>query len=464
MMAAEVDLREWETASPAPGSVLGWESFGGDRAGRAAAESLTKENRMQVLELVKGLEIRATSFVGKLQLGPIEITIRPKLSGTPLLNLLRYAYGLRDLSLHGETVFSASAGGFQDLLIQQLAMEAQELISRGLHRDYISVTEDLSGPRGRIDFARYLGTYVRAGTSLPCMHNPRSEDNLLNRVLLAGLVLSESLTSDRELRFKIVRLSKRLEESVSTVELDQSILREAWWAMDRRTKSYESAVTLIELLVDAAGASFSGGEPLQLSGFLFDMNRFFQALLSRFLREHLRGFDLEDERRLNGTFAYDPQRNPQFRRAPTPRPDFVVLRDRKIVAVLDAKYRDLWERTLPESMLYQLSIYALCHSMPQRAATILYPTLEANAAEQSIFIKDAFHGSSQAQINLRPVNLLLMDKLLQNGSGANTLRQRQELAIQLAFGNNQSTTIIRTSHQRRSILLRWPRCHVVLTS
>lgn len=436
MMVAEVSLREWETAKPEIGSVLAWKSFDGDRASRQLAESLTRENKIQVLELVKGLEIRTTSFVGKVRLGAIEVTIRPKLSGTPLLNLLRYAYGLRDLSLHGKTAFSASSSAFQDLLIQQLAVETEELISRGLHRDYIPVAENLQSPRGRIDFGRYLGTYVSARTSLPCTHHPRSENNLLNQVLLAGLVLSERLTSDRELRFKTVRLCKLLGEYISAVDLTETTLRAAEWALDRRTKSYESALKLIGLLVEGSGASFSGGDPLRLSGFLFDMNRFFQALLSRFLRDHLPGLNLEDERRLKGAFAYDPGKNPQRRRPPTPRPDFVLMRDRQIVAVLDAKYRDLWDQALPESMLYQLSIYALCHPTGERTATILYPTLDSAAAEQSILIKDAFHGLSRAQINLRPVNLLAMDKLLQNGHSADALRRRQEFAVQLGFGKS----------------------------
>jgi len=258
---------------------------------------------------------------------------------------------------------------------------------------------------------------------------------LLNQVLLAGLLFASRLTPDRELRFKMARLSKRLADTISPVALDGPTLREARSAIDRRTESYQPAVTLIGLLVDAVGASFAEGQVLELSGFLFDMNRFFQALLSRFLKEHLSGFNLEDERRLSGAFAYDPAKNPLSKRAPTPRPDFVVLRNGTVVAVLDAKYRDLWERSLPESMLYQLSVYALCHPMADSTAAILYPTLDSSAVEQSIVINDSAHGSPQAHVHLRPANLLLMDELLRAGSGPDALHRRGELAAKLAFGN-----------------------------
>ena len=53
---------------------------------------------------------------------------------------------------------------------------------------------------------------------------------------------------------------------------------------------------------------------------------------------------------------------------------------------MDAKYRDLWERSLPNHMLYQLTIYATTH--PQHVATILYPTVERQATESRVAIRD----------------------------------------------------------------------------
>ena len=227
------------------------------------------------------------------------------------------------------------------------------------------------------------------------------------------------------------RLSKRLGEAVSEQHLGASLIVEAWRSMDRRTMAYEPALTLIELLLDGEGVSLEEeGSRVRLKGFLFDMNRFFQALLSRFLRENLSGVEVHDEHRLKGMFRYRPGENPLGRRDPVLRPDFVLMQGGQTIAVLDAKYRDLWAQPLPREMLYQLALYALGRTGEQ-ASVILYPTVETAAREQTIVIQEPVRGDERARVTLRPVNLLKLDQLLRAAPAAQ--RQRAELARELAL-------------------------------
>jgi len=309
------------------------------------------------------------------------------------------------------------------------------LLSRGLHRDYLRFNAELASPAGRIDFGKVAHALATAKPTIACTYYNRSEAVLLNRVLLAGLRLAARVSTDSQLTARVFRLAQILEVNVPAMRLAKADMDEARRVIDRRSTAYGAALTLIDLLLNGMGISMTeAADPVQMPGFLFDMNRFFQSLISRFLREELPDFSIQDEHRLKGMFEYDPANNPKRRRDVVPRPDFAVLAHGKVVEFLDAKYRDLWETSLPRDMLYQLAIYALCKNTGVPRSTILYPTLAPEAADQVVRLKDPVLGAKRAEIILRPVNLLGLESLVRPRHGALAARSRREFAHTLVFG------------------------------
>jgi 5-methylcytosine-specific restriction enzyme subunit McrC len=429
----EISLKEWDTKRPqAGGETKG--VFLDDNARRLANE-LTDSGALKVYELKDGLFLTSTSYVGKIALGDVQITIRPKIEGDSLLRLLRYAYTLEDLDLFPDVEYGPGYMGLHDLLLHQLSIEASVLISRGLHKKYRMIEADLKAPRGCIDIQKIASRGGVSGQSLPCRYYPRSDDHTMNRALLAGLTMGSNMTSSPQLRGRLRRLSSILRETVSPVKLDWGMIRSVDREMSRLTRAYQPSLRIIKILLASQGID-TGQNGMQLPGFLFDMNLFFQNLISKFLHDYLHDYQVYDEPPLRGMMAYDDDYNPLRRRPPHLYPDFIV-RDytNRVVAILDTKYRDLWKLPLPREMLYQLAIYAQSRNLGENA-TILYPTTDTTKREnkeQRINLYDPLQGGVRAQVVLRQVDINWLDKLL-SGKEAGCERKRVEYAHELTFG------------------------------
>lgn len=428
-----ISIREWSLVTPESDDALKGRFLSSDAARKMATE-LSERQALTVSELRHGLSLRTTSYVGRLDLDDLRITINPKVSGLRLLNLLRYAYGLRDLYLFPAVDYAAEEGGFLDLLLSQLAGEVQTLLTEGLHRRYSSVKERLAAPRGRIDVHRLAVDGGVQHASLPCIHHLRQEDILLNQVLLAGLYLAVRLTADLRLKRWLMSLATAINEGVAAIPLDFDVLGRAERQLNRLTRDYEPSLALVRMLVASLGTGLAEGQPqVRLPGFLFDTNRFFEALISRFLHEHLINCVVHDQFRLRDMMRYVPGYNPRGRKAPLPRPDFVVTKSNSVVSILDAKYVDLWERDLSRDILYQLSIYAMSQK-PGVRAVILYPSADGPRPEARIELREPVQGSGRAGVAARAVDLARLEQLVSQRQTATVQADASQLAYELVFG------------------------------
>jgi 5-methylcytosine-specific restriction enzyme subunit McrC len=281
-----IELSEWDQVGPNGDPRLKGYSFAENPAARQLAETL--RGRVDVREVYDGLEITTTSYVGRMDLGSLRVTVRPKLPAMPLTCLLRYAYGLRDVTTVTETQTSTTHQGLHDLLILLLADEIEELLFRGLPRHYVPRSESLESPRGRL----IVGEVARRGgmleARLPCRHFERQADWHLNRVLRAGLDIATRMTEDRDLRRRVLRLADMFGDVERTPKLSSLDIDRAERGLTRLTSASSAALTIIRLLQGMQGVTLDNGIPSSRTpGFLFDMNRFSQCLLSRFLHENL---------------------------------------------------------------------------------------------------------------------------------------------------------------------------------
>jgi 5-methylcytosine-specific restriction enzyme subunit McrC len=312
-----------------------------------------------------------------------------------------------------------------------LADEVEELVHRGLARRYVSLSEKLESPRGKllIDKIAQQGGITEA--KIPCRHFERRVNWHLNQVIRAGLEIAAGMTEDRELRRRTHRLAAMLGDIEHIDQLELADIDLAERALSRLTEANAAALTIIRLLRNMQGVAFgTTEESSRTSGFLFDMNVFFQRLLSRLLRENLTAQRIVDERGIDGVFAYSTGANPKGRSAPKPRPDYALFRANKVSGFLDAKYRDIWENT-----------YAL--ASPSEVSVLFYATMSAEARDEQIEIRQPviWRNKRPAYVILRPVLLPEVAELVHPKRSRALSMERRQFADELVIFGTRTPAI-----------------------
>lgn len=435
---AILNLSEWQELSPDDDERLAALSLTSEHS-RTIARSLSKSGKLHIEELRTGLRIQTTSYVGRISLDDVKISVVPKLPQFPLSVLFAYAYGIRKLHMVGRTGQPIDQKSFVDLIIQMILAETRELLSRGLKRTYRRRSEELASPRGRLDL-RVIACQPVSTATVPCIHNPRSFECLANRVLLAGLQASTKLAQDPTIRGESRMLWNQIFDLVGGEPAGIYEVERFLWECDRLTVAYRPISVLTLILLSGQGVSLEEHATTeQLPGFLFDMNSFFQELVSKLLHDGLPECNVLDEFRLRNMLRYSPQQNPRNRKDPNPRPDFVLAWPHGNNTVLDAKYRDLWNTTLPRDMLYQLCMYALS-SVGGGESGIIYPTTDYTASEQRVEIANPITGEFSGGVTLRPLNLDALATRIEQGCSLSANLDLQNVALQITGNARENNT------------------------
>ena len=381
-------------------------------ADRELLDALRQRTSLQVEELRQGLLIEVGPHIGSLTLSGLRLIILPKLRLDTLMAMVAYAFTLSDLVLTDRPVdFDTAVHGLVDLLGFTLLRAVERIARGGLLSRYQERWEELSSPRGRIDM-HHAARRPRQPV-LRCHLHELTTDHLLNQVIAAGLRLAAAVVQSGSLRTALLQAAERLFVDQQRLPLTAAVLAAAHRALDRRSRYYRTALTLVALLFQGGHSGVpTPSSELPLAGFLLDMNRLFERFLTRYLREHAPpGIEVISQETRSDIFAY--LENPAGWKQPTIRPDLVFRRQGRTVAIGDAKYRDHREQPPDTTELYQLVTYGLAYVMPEPRQVFLFYPLKSGEVErpaQLSFAPDEAEGKVHIRLVGVPVDALLTGK------------------------------------------------------
>jgi len=292
-------------------------------------------------------DLQADSTVGIIATPEAEVRIRPKVDVQRLLFLLVYtadAEAWREVVAELEAaadLFEAAAHAF--------VHHAERTLALGVIQGYVTREESLVGLRGRVREAAQLR---RFGVPLPLevSYDDFTVDVLENRYLrTAATRLCRTPRVPFPLRVRVRHLLAKLD--------GVSELRRGWLPEVRFTRlndRYRAAVRLAQLILQGMSVSVGrGGE--QATSFLVDMNQLFERFVTLSLTTALE--------RISGKVVAQHPWSLDERGRIAIRPDITWWHGSRCTAAVDAKYKSLATRGLPNADVYQLLAYCTAYGL-----------------------------------------------------------------------------------------------------
>ena len=311
-------------------------------------------------------QVAARNYVGSINVGGLQVLVRPKI---PLRNLfLLLEVGLREQDWRDEAVGYEADSDLLPALVSFFARTTKTTLARGLYHSYREQRDRLVALRGRIDIARQI---AQPGVVIPtaCRFTEFTADLIENSYLKAAV--SRSLRVAGVLPADRRRLMQHLVTLEDVGDVPHHHTDSDRVVFSRLNEHYKPALRLAQLvLANLTLQDDIGGT--QASSFMLDMNLLFERFVTERLRRALRGrLEVKDQHpdKLDeaGMVAIKPDL--VFRAAGAPR------------FVADIKYK-LTDETAGgrNADYYQLLAYTTALDLPEG---VLIYCLDANRPDDS---------------------------------------------------------------------------------
>lgn len=308
--------------------------------------------------------------VGRVVVRNVVYSIVPDMPAQDFTTFFLYSLGVRldkFITHHSSTVAAAYGNAhpdFRTLAATLLILNAEEIAGSFLAKGYVTKKEQLYTVRGRIDWNQFSRPGKRA--SVPCIFSEISLDNLLNRVVLAGLRSVQDVAVLPVFRRRLNEQLFTWSSIASTKHVTLSDLQTAEKSLNRLTEKYGSIIGLCRMVMFGYGPDdfFNSGSS-DFQCLEFDLAMIFERFVLRLIRQRFDGSLLVVESQVRERHGLRDGYGHTYHET---RPDFLVKHNGVPIAVLDAKFKPRYvsqyeekfskKHKVSEADVYQLLFYA----------------------------------------------------------------------------------------------------------
>lgn len=241
-----------------------------------------------------------------------------------------------------------------DMFAAILAKGIANQIKKGLNKEYIENTRELSTLRGKIDITDSIRRQTMRNKKLVCIYDEFSENSYMNRILKSvaySLITKDSIKKSNKDALKRVFLCLSEVESIELSAINWSSLR-----FHRNNATYQMLMNICFLTVQKLLMTTESGT-LKMNSFLDDqqMHRLYEKFILEYYKKHFLEY-----KPVSKQIPWDVEGTIDF--LPVMQSDIMLTCGEKIL-IIDAKYyskvfqNQYNKNTLHSNNLYQIFTY-----------------------------------------------------------------------------------------------------------
>lgn len=262
-----------------------------------------------------------------------------------------------------------------EVFISMYLQEVRRLVKHGLKASYVKREENLNVYKGKLIVSEHIKSNFihkeRFYIGFEEYQINRPENRLLKSTLMKLQKISSSAENTKEIRqlltaFELVDISRNYDKDFSRV------------IIDRNTKDYEMLMKWSKVFLKGNSfTTFSGTDNAR--SLLFPMEKVFEAYVAKHMKKIFSSDNLEVSTQDRGHYLFSTLNGKEHRKFAL-RPDIVVKRDGKSVAILDTKWKSLINDKgvnygISQMDMYQMYAYSKKYDTPE--IWLLYPVNSA---------------------------------------------------------------------------------------
>ena len=327
-----------------------------------------------------------------------------------------------------DSISGQKSSHFILLYLMAFLGRVEQTLQRGVYREYVDREENLHYLKERLLIADHLRENRFAPDRVYCSFSELSGDNIINQTINQTLNRVKKAYSDSALQTRIRKIQNRLTpDELSDVPVSLNRIKSLHY--NRANKPYEEIMGYCYNILQNIGGSFGSADNLKYSAFYVDMNELFETYIGNLLAkkdslvediwETVCGNENTDAGNINSDAYYvEPQNRGRYYLAEDGgafnqeiRPDFLIKKkeDDSVVAVLDTKYKRLFDRRdlhygIHREDIYQVITYGYRFNTDK--IFLIYPKSPSYSQDNLISITIPSKEGDSKRLYIAYVNLL----------------------------------------------------------